>query len=837
MKLRRRLAKPARLTVVLAAVLGSISLPAVIRATPAVADTATTVTGGFAWQWDPNDLANPGQLNPSPRTVTVDQTTDLVSQVVHVSWSNFSASSAPSALSDPLYPVRVYQCDTVTPTDPSHCFGSLTYNASHPGYGDTGVTTNMVGAVTSVDGTGGIDFPVLTGADNPSLGCSPVHACSLLIEPYGGGDSVGPDADGNKGLGDPNDPHPNCDDHSLDFTVDPNTYVGNLAHPAGGLSDWDTGCAWAGRIVVPLHFAPTPTDCPQRSADFRAEGSPLLQRAIDQWRSGICRNGNDGHPLQVGYSPLSEYQARDDFQAGTTDVALTSQPSATSTRPSSYAPVGVSTIAIAYYVDNATTGKPMTDLRLDARLLAKMLTQSYTNGLSANCADKTQFYACAPEVAGNPTSLYTDPEFLQLNPGHTAADFPANTAAASSPTVVFGDSDQTYQLTRWIESDPSAAAFLDGQRDQWGMRVNTAYLPPNSPTFPISQFTASDPGHTITVPSCDGANACLNAGLQNTWFPVAGLRNVAKTLLAGKDSGKSLSTSCQASNVPAVKGVCQYYAGDPASPQGARSAFAIVSGADAASYRFPTARLQTRGGAFVADTTDAAGAALADMTPNADKVTQQLNYSTLRDPAAYPLTAITYAQVPSCGLSAVKGEAIANFLRYTASDQGNVYGVQPGQLAPGYLALPAALRTRTAATANQLIGQAKCSSATSGSRPPAKSIGGPTSNSNGPGTAAGSGNGDSAPAGSTADGSTQSGAGGDGATGRTAAPAPVGLLASPAAFAQDHPDSAGIGGAILPILLITGAALLVLGPAAMVLGGTAAGAALQARARGLLRLR
>ena len=122
-----------------------------------------------------------------------------------------------------------------------------------------------------------------------------------------------------------------------------------------------------------------------------------------------------------------------------------------------------------------------------------MLTQSYTDNLKADCTDSGSTPA-RPRSKGNPASIFDDPEFQALNPQYTRADFPFTTQGNSSPDVVYGLSDNTYQVTKWLAFRPAAAAFLAGHPDESGMHVNTAYLPSVSPKYPIDSFNANDPG-------------------------------------------------------------------------------------------------------------------------------------------------------------------------------------------------------------------------------------------------------------------------------------------------------------------------------------------------------
>ena len=123
--------------------------------------------------------------------------------------------------------------------------------------------------------------------------------------------------------------------------------------------------------------------------------------------------------------------------------------------------------------------------------------------------------------------------------------FPFLTQGTSSPNVVYGLSDNTYQITNWLHHDAAAAAFLDGEPDKYGMKVNAAYLPSVSPAYPIDSFNANDVGHTKTVDNCGflepgGEYSCAVGGLQNNWFPINGLDNVARHDGAREEHGEAV---------------------------------------------------------------------------------------------------------------------------------------------------------------------------------------------------------------------------------------------------------------------------------------------------------
>ena len=65
--------------------------------------------------------------------------------------------------------------------------------------------------------------------------------------------------------------------------------------------------------------------------------------------------------------------------------------------------MSVTGLVVAFQIDDAD-GKPVTDLKLNARLVAKLVTASYRSGGN-------------PAVINNPVNIFRDPEFQALNPG------------------------------------------------------------------------------------------------------------------------------------------------------------------------------------------------------------------------------------------------------------------------------------------------------------------------------------------------------------------------------------------------------------------------------------
>jgi hypothetical protein len=605
----------------------------------------TTVTGPR--MWDPAH----NRKFATPSTVTVSQTASLVNEMVHVSWTGFTPSDQVLySQTSTTYPVMVAECDSVRVVSIGQCYGAN--NGGVQGaFGPFG-PMNTAYATTAANGTGQLDIQILTTAENQFLGCGVRHKCSLVVVPAQGGNT----------LSSP----PNCADHSLDTLGEA---FGEFA-----FSSQTGSCSWKDRIIIPLSFAPAPSNCPIKSASFSAIGSPMLLRAMDQWRAGLCATS---HPLAFTFNAaITEPEAIADLPSGLGDIALTTRPSATplaTNKTYTYAPIAISAVAIAYWVDNPVTGQPVRSLKLDPRLVAKLLTLSY-NFENEGCGHGSphKVIGCDGAVDGNPFSLFDDPEFKHLNPTVLAPS--GNGAAFQVPTVESGHSDMTWEVTRWMTANPATSGFLQGQFDPWGMHVNTDYV---GLKYPLDSFTGQDSYPVISHKYSPVFPLSLVAGYQaQNWDP-------------GTDWEKD-----QFGNFPR----------DPIEVPGERALFAVLDEGDAAAFRFPVAEILNHSGHYVAPSARSMAAALPSLIANkANHITQRVDYKK-QTAGAYPLTMVIYAMVPTSGIKPAKAAAIARFLRY-AVGTGQNPGVQPGNLAPGYLPLPSKLRAETLKAAALVLGQ------------------------------------------------------------------------------------------------------------------------------------
>ncbi|MET7419409.1 hypothetical protein [Dactylosporangium sp. NPDC005555] len=568
---------------------------------------------------------------------------------------------------------------------------------------------NTTYASSNKDGAGSIKFVVTTDEYNQSLGCSMTVVCTLVVLPIIGMscDLQGKDLpaadrptaadvrlsgekckkNGRKGVGEFYD---NNDPDQVDVAVT--------------AKFWWSESNWRNRITVPLSFGPPGNLCDLADASIPLDlfGSELMIQATDQWSTAFC---TDPNRFKFRHVRLGEPQAKSALVASGAKAALVSiPPEEPYPIPTVSAPIGVTGFAISYVMDDAA-GNEYKDLKLNARLLAKMLSESYPTK-----SDLRGAYGKAPDtdpykaMAGNPLTVSLDPEFKALNPA--VGDAFASVLSSSALLALSGNSDVMYALSAYLNADPEARAFLNGTPDPWKMVVNPQYkgiaLPRTSwpllDSFVSENFT---PYTGCSEPEFTGELAQIPY-LPLLSAPVQDMGNIAQrvqyalsnahvncVLLRG-DNGLPIGV-----NMGAI-GRQEYRA---------RFMLGVTSLADADFFQLNKAALQShstvpageqftgrQGRTFVEPTEDSMRLAMRYAKQDATSNTWLMQYDKLvgADAAgAYPGTLPVFATVPTTNIGAEEGRKLAQLLRFAATD-GQIQGLGNGQLPPGYLPLTAA---------------------------------------------------------------------------------------------------------------------------------------------------
>lgn len=499
---------------------------------------------------------------------------------------------------------------------------------------------------------------------------------------------------------------------------------------------------WAQRMQVKLSFRDISTGCPGGQSRALLAGSELVTVSAASWIPGVCASSK----VALGVTQIGDAVARTQFDGGAQEAILTTQPLDGGVS-ANYVPVANAASVIAYniaytprclasppindvgavacgYTDLAElesdwqrAGQPIRGLRLDARLVAKLLTQSYLNTLIV----KNDFPA-QPWMTGNrPAALMQDPEFRRLNPDLAHME-PSSAAAQSADHAVVEllRSDSAAQVWQWLLADPEAKAFLDGCPDADGLVVNPFY---STRTYAECQSQAAmlaaqaDADRAATPTPTTYVDSPLSYPPDGTPYPeptwqewVSGgaapygvvdqLPPVDNAPIAGRDVAIGYTPRNSDFCATALDPTCQPAPGKWKDPKNRASAttvgvIAITDAATAAKFQLPTAQLCDSAG------THCVGASTASLTKAAAKyvasgtdgvlVPGTADYAS----GAYPLTMPVYAAVSST-VSSDDAKAYATALTQIV-DSGQTPGFEAGDLPPGYAPLTSS--QKSAATA------------------------------------------------------------------------------------------------------------------------------------------
>jgi hypothetical protein len=528
---------------------------------------------------------------------------------------------------------------------------------------DSQVTNEDPLARTHGDGTGEEFFEIETVTQAAGLGCGePIttdgvtkgRSCWLVIVPRGT-----TEVDGSTRYG---------TNSSTDYLI---------SSPLSQ-SNWDN------RIVVPLEFQPVGDACPIGAPERRVVGHEMMSEAITSWQPALCADGG----ALYSFSQLPDEVARSQVQDG--GLAVVNNPippdQVPADHPLFYAPVGLSGLTIAFNIEHQPpgsasdddlkeNGKRFTSLKLTPLLVAKLLTQSYQSAM----------VKVPDALKDNPFGLLYDPDFLTLNPEYTG--FTNVNAPVPDALVQLNGSDATSLLWNWINADPNAHAFLTGT-PKGKMRINPLN---ENPQLPLSTFPRNDQTcvPVLLAGSANGQACNLDAHPFTTDM---------------HDAGRAASRGDSKAQEPvAVNGILTVKKADRQTP-GARALLAVVDAATASRYGLPTAELCNAAGTnCVGPTSDHLLAGEAAMKPSAVPGVLAADPSA-SDPAAYPLTTLSYAVTSPTMLDAAAGKDYAAFLRY-AGGPGQQPGIEPGQLPPGMVPLPDSLKKQTIAAAAAIEAQ------------------------------------------------------------------------------------------------------------------------------------
>lgn len=535
-------------------------------------------------------------------------------------------------------------------------------------------TANFRTGITRASGSGDAQTWINTKPDNPNLGCSASSECSLVVVPV--------------------EPRP-CRAEAVGYPkAAADACAADAVSKANGDSAyWQLLANWYERYVFKLSFAPTATACQGRNDAAKFLGSELMGEAMRRWVPDRCEQSS---PAALDYTRGWEPDSRRQFGQSdpiaasgyASDAAVVSEPSAAenpeAARKPAYAPIGVSGFAIGYNWEKseAAGGGPVPDIKLNPRLVAKLLTQSYPGKWRAGGV------AVNPNAGTNPGNISADPEFLQLNP--EAAQWAGATDAGGTQIALpVANTDVMAALTRWVWSDPAARAFMQGKADQWGMTVNRAY---RNWSLPRNDYELND---GWVVP---------NVAAASTWAGFAPQELGAQTVDTWARAADAAMTGWPLSQAPTpVNAVCCQAKRQDAQNPGFRHMMILSTTSEIEKAGLQFASLENTQGAYVTPNTESLTYGLDGATVDQSSGTWQINLAKM-DLRGYPGTMISYAEVPTTSLKPADAKRYGDTLRWMTTD-AQVYGVEAGHLPDGYLALTEPMQVQAAKVADAVEAQ------------------------------------------------------------------------------------------------------------------------------------
>ncbi len=512
-------------------------------------------------------------------------------------------------------------------------------------------------AFSDTEGNGSVNYEVRSATENESLGCSTGTPCSIVAIPIMGISCLDADTACQK---------------TGRFRPGESNFANEGVDPAVSPLYWWSESNWRNRITVPLTFGLPPDACQvlDKRPPVAFYGSELMNQASLQWAPAYCLSKKR---FKFQHNRVGDDPAYALVEKGEAPAAFVSGSREADTEvPVGYAPTAVTGFAVGFVIDEPDNKGERGTLNLTPRLLAKLLTQSYTG------STRGQQH---PGMATNPLSINLDPEFQAINPGLDTI----SREAAATVLSLSESSDVIKSLTAYIQDDPEARAFVDGQPDPFGMVVNPTYA---KVKLPVSEFPLLDTFVPASNQECEQQNPAPYFTLLAA--PINSITKIAQAVLDGWPNTQTRCDRATSSDPFKVGRVERQGIGK-------RFMLGIVSLGDAERYGLKMASLQTGAGEgrrFVAPTTASILEAVKAAKPKSSRSAFTLTQKALKaNPSAYPGTMIVYTVARTTGLDKDDAKDVASFIRI-ATTEGQRPGSGNGQLADGYAPI-----TKTGVTA------------------------------------------------------------------------------------------------------------------------------------------
>lgn len=573
---------------------------------------------------------------------------------------------------------------------------------------DAAFPPHEVAAFTDADGNGSVRFEVRSDTENGSLGCSEKVACSIVVIPINGlscdvapppspipdptltstpTPTATPDPTATPTPDPTATPTPTPTETPTEtpsatptapvdqngsglvesacrkggqFTPGSSNFVNGGVDQAVSPALWWSESNWKNRFAVPVTFGSPPDTCdvldPRPPTGFY--GSELLAQASLQWAPAYCL---DKKRFKFQLNQTSDEAGFKLMESGGGAAAVVSSEHRSSGDSKvGYAPTAVTGFGIGYAIDRPDNAGEYGELRLNARLIAKLLTQSYLGSALGRQH---------PGIEANPLAIMNDPEFIELNPGLSQISQEAGATLLSLSNA----SDIIEQLTDYVTQDKDATDFIAGKPDPWGMRVNPAY---KKLKLPRDEFPLLDDYIPSTQDVCRQNNPAVY--FTQLAAPVTSLRKISEALL---DGWPNVQTRC---DVDLATGSYKLGRVDRQS-FGARFVLGLVSLGDAERFGLRTAALETKKDTYIAANAGSLAAGVKQAEQDTALGPFELDQAQVRKSGnAYPGTMIVYTAAKLSGLLPEDAAKVAQFMRVSTTE-GQREGSGNGELPAGYL--------------------------------------------------------------------------------------------------------------------------------------------------------
>ncbi|GAA1915746.1 hypothetical protein [Nocardioides hwasunensis] len=499
-------------------------------------------------------------------------------------------------------------------------------------------------AFSDLEGNGHTKFEVRSDVENESLGCNDTVACSIVVIPIQGISCLDDDAACSRG-GQFEAGSNNFSSQGVDLTASPTL--------------WWSESNWRNRFSIPITFGLPPDAC--TVLDDRAPtgfyGSELMSQASLQWSPSFCL---DKKRFKFQHNKMADAAGFTLAENGGGAAAfVSSKHTVKGTDPMAYAPTAVTGFSIGYVIDRPGNAGEFTDLKLNARLVAKLLTQSYLG---------SELGRGHPGMSANPVGINLDPEFQKLNPGLDTI----TREAAATLLSLSESSDVVQSLTEYIAQDRSAMEWVKGKADPWGMKVNPSY---RKIKLPVAEWPLLDDYVPTTNDECRQQNP--TPYFTQLAAPVNSIRKIAEAIL---DAWPNVQTRCDRSAVTDPWKIGRV----DRQGVGTRFMFGVVSMGDAERLGLDQASLATRSG-YVAPTTAGLTKALRLAEPSKEGDEPfTLDMAQMVRKNAYPGTMIVYTAARTANLPEEDAAKVAQFIEVSTTE-GQREGYGNGELPPGYV--------------------------------------------------------------------------------------------------------------------------------------------------------